>query len=89
MNLADRIARLEAKLLASSSPVVPVLRIALNDGADASLPYCVEHDGATWTQAAGESLEALMDRAQAEALRAYVPSGEFPCLCLIAERRRP
>jgi hypothetical protein len=85
MSLADRIARLEAKMLASANPVVPVLRIAM-DGDDESLPYCIEHDGRTWAQEAGEPLASMMDRAEAEALRRFVLAGKFPVLVLVARR---
>lgn len=85
MNLADRIARLEAKLRPAEHSNTPVFMVTLDRG-DPSQPFSIEHDGETWTQAPHEPLDQFNARARAAALSKFRPTGKHPVLFLVAKR---
>lgn len=85
-NLATRIARLEDALhRQQSAQTVPVFTITIQRG-DQSQPLTIEHELGTWTQQPGETAKQLHERAKAEALPRFKPSGRFHALYLVAKR---
>lgn len=89
MSLNDRIARLEAKRRPSSLPV------ELDDGqlrAYAEVEGLREiirvADGARWSQAEGEPLQAFVDRAKREAAHKFRPASAATAIRLVALRPR-
>lgn len=88
MNIADRIARIEARLASASHLSRPVFFIALEDG-DQNQPCVVEHAGSTWTQRDDESSRDLLHRAHADILNIprtsrCLPEERFTALALVA-----
>ena len=91
MNLADRIARLEARF-ASSLPMptpesFPVLAITLRGEPEDEGPYRIEHGGQQWEQRAGETVRELHARVHGEALESFESQGKYPVLITVAQQQ--
>lgn len=91
MNLANRIARLEAKF-ASTLPAptpesFPVLAITLRGDPEDKGPYSIEHDGKLWEQRSGETVAELHARVHSEALKSFDAQEEHPVLITVARQR--